>query len=252
MKKLFFLFPTAVLWSCNNPAKINQGLKIDAPTSQQTILQKTAAVSNDDKDTINISTDDSIVTKYSKGDLKRILKKDPDLNDDRSNPPDICWGESLKISSDYDCEACLDDYYVLYAYFLREKNGEAKYRQQRKTLIELYRNINYLFGRLNGGGTYYGHQYARILGYAEYSISVYVYQNEYGAVKSYNITKQKELYLKSLIQYIDDEVNNNLELSAQEKARKIAELVRKANDIGRLITSHFYLEMAQEFHYSNY
>jgi len=252
MTRPFFLLTAASLCSFINTTEIDKSPKKHILPSQHTVPQKATAISIYDKDTINISTDDSIVTKYSRADLKRIVEKNPELNDDRSLPPDICWGESLKISSDYDCEACGDDYYVLYAYFLREKNGEATYRQQRKTLIELYRDINCLFGRLNGGGTYYGHQYARILGYAEYSISVYIYQNEYAAVKSYHIAKQKELYLKSLLQFIDDEVNNNPELSPVEKAKRMEELVKKTNDIGRLITTRFYLEMAQEFQYSHY
>ncbi|MBL0153394.1 MAG: hypothetical protein IPP93_07885 [Chitinophagaceae bacterium] len=54
------------------------------------------------------------------------------------------------------------------------------------------------------GGTYFTHQWGRILGYAEYS--VYLLPKKASDIrKSYDITKQKELYIKSLRQLIDDE-----------------------------------------------
>ena len=111
-------------------------------------------------------------------------------------------------------------------------------------------STSFLTGSLNGGGTYYGHQYTRILGYAEWSI--YVYKENGNYIKSYDITKQKGLYIRSLKQYLDDEVNNDPELSPDEKTKKLKDLLGRVNVIGQSITTHFYLVMAQEFQYSNY
>ncbi len=252
MRKSLVFLTIAILFACANPVKINKSTDADTPSSQNVAPKKAAIISGDDKDTINISTDDSDVFKYSRGELKRILKKDPELDADVPYPPDISWGESLKVSTDYDCEACRDDYYSLYAYFLRAKNGETKYREQRKKLIALYREINGLFGRLNGGGTYYGHQYARILGYAEYSICIFKDDDVYHFIRPYNVIKQKDIYLKSLERFIRDEVNNNPELSPVEKEKKKGELLGKVKTIGGLIATHFYLEMALKFQYSHY
>ena len=112
-----------------------------------------------------------------------------------------------------------------------------------------------MFSLLSGGGTYYGHQYTRILGYAEYSLHVYSVfggkEDDYYN-KPYNMVKQKRLYIKSLKQFIGDEVNNNPEYSLKEKCQKTKEALKNVKDIDRLITTYFYLRMAQEFQYSYY
>ena len=78
----------------------------------------------------------------------------------------------------------------MYAYFLKQKNGVEKYAHQRKNLIELYSRINSIFEHIQYSGTHFGHQQMRILGYAEYSISLLPKdKNEFE--KNYDITKQK-------------------------------------------------------------
>jgi hypothetical protein len=250
MKKISFLIVAAALLSFTVRDKTSTSSEEGTKTNEVAFLQKEHTFRGGDNDTISISTDDSTAIKVTKGELKRILKKDPELNSDLPFPPDICWGKSLKNDIEFDCEACRDQYYALYAYFLREKNGEAKYRAQRKTLITLYRDINDVFGMLNGGGTYYGHQYIRILGYAEFSVYAGKDNDYYN--RPHNLAGQKSLYIKSLKQYIYDEVNNNTEYSPKEKVEKQKETLKSVKDIDRLITTYFYLNMAQEFQYSHY
>ncbi len=75
-------------------------------------------IKSDNKDTVNISTDDSTLIKYTKDDLRRILKTNPELNDNISyGALTSVGGESLKNNNEYDCEVCRDEYYALYAYF---------------------------------------------------------------------------------------------------------------------------------------
>ncbi|TWR31415.1 hypothetical protein FPZ43_02755 [Mucilaginibacter pallidiroseus] len=69
----------------------------------------------------------------------------------------------------FDCELCQDDYYLLYAFFLRLKYGCGEYNNERQHLIAIYRDINSIMQQLAQGGTFFGHQYARAVGYAEYS-----------------------------------------------------------------------------------
>ena len=142
---------------------------------------------------------------------------------------------------------------MLYAYFLKKKNRVRKYRERRNNTIKILRLINNLNGVLNNGGTYFGHQYKRIEGYAEYSISLYAdeYLRNY-LVKDYSISSQKELFVKSLKQGIIDEVTSDKGISPSEKSEKEDELFRVINNLNNLVTDYFYLQQARKFEYSYY
>lgn len=118
---------------------------------------------------------------------------------------------------------------------MKQKNGVEEYVEIRENLINLYLDINSLFQKIEHGGTYFGHQSYRILAYAEYNIYLY----KYGIEKLYDISKQKELYIKSLRQLIKDE----------EYDENVDEIV---NIIDKRITNIFYLRCAQEFQYKYY
>lgn len=105
-------------------------------------------------------------------------------------------------------------------------------------------------GTLANGGTYFGHQYTRILGYAEYAI----YQNsgtDY-LIKTYSISRQKTLYINSLKQLINDELSTNFDISEKDKPALKRSLLKTVTEMDGLITNYFYLNMAKEFQYSNY
>lgn len=70
--------------------------------------------------------------------------------------------------------------------------------------------------------------------------------------KTYDITKQKELYIKSLRQLIDDESKIDNETLGKEKAERNKELNKIVDDLNKLITDNFYLRRTQEFHYRHY
>lgn len=153
----------------------------------------------------------------------------------------------------FSCEVCQDQFFETYAYVLRSKNGIKKYSAGRKRLIEMFRLINEIYDNLTGGGTYYGHQHSRILGYVEYAIYKYAnYKDYYG--KTYDVTEQKKLYINLLKQIITDEinVNNNSGLTKDDKYRLKNDLFTKADNLNKLITDYFSLKGVQEFQYSNY
>ncbi len=140
----------------------------------------------------------------------------------------------------------------MYAYFLKQKNGIAKYSVRRKKLLEIYDTLNSLFGNLNYGGTYFGHQYSRIEGYAEFSVYWFRHYEDYFD-KTYNITKQKQFYIAGLKQLIIDEVgiDNNL-ISENEKSKRRKELFKLVENLNKEITDNFYLRMAQSFQSNHY
>ncbi|HSZ86962.1 MAG TPA: hypothetical protein VK787_13095 [Puia sp.] len=112
-----------------------------------------------------------------------------------------------------------DEYYILYAYFLKKKNNKNNFEVRRNTLIKIYNDINEIFGMLSYGGTYFGHQGRRIIGYAEYSIYLYS-QNEEDYKKKYDISKQKKFYINSLKQFIVNEESADVETVNQRGKRK--------------------------------
>ena len=70
--------------------------------------------------------------------------------------------------------------------------------------------------------------------------------------KTYNITKQKELYIKSLRQLIEDENKIDFNTLGQEKIERTKKLNKIVDELDKLITDNFYLRRAQEFQYGHY
>lgn len=186
---------------------------------------------------------------YSQAELKQIAEDHPEFSDDIPPSPDEAY--ACNRDAMFGSEAGQDRYYTLYAHFLKQKNGEARYSRQRTQLIDLYRNINALFGNIQYGGTYFGHQHARILGYVEYSVYLYSRSRE-NIEKTYDIAKQKELYIKSLRQLIEDENKIDVETHGTEKTERIKEQNKIVDNLDNLITENFYLRRAQEFQYRHY
>ena len=154
-------------------------------------------------------------------------------------------------TKDFSSEIGHDDYFVLYTHLLKQKNGIKKNALMREKLVKLYENINSLFQGIRHGGTGFMHQYSRIPGYAEYSIYLYL-DNTADDETVYDITKQKQLYIKSLRQLLADESENDEQITASDKIKRDKELARKINDIDKLITDAFYLRCTQEYHYTHY
>jgi hypothetical protein len=220
-------------------------LKSDAAsTTQKTENSKYYATT----DTLIITMGNFGTVKYGKDEFNSIVDNHLELFTDYWEDPDKKY---YCNSKEFGSEIGQDDYYVLYAYLLRQKNGVDKYAEQRKKLIDIYSNINSLFQKFQYGGTYFGHQYSRILGYAEYSVYLHSEHNR-NFEKTYDITKQKEFYIKSLRQLIDDESEIDGETLEKDKAERNKELNEIVDNLNKLITDTFYLRRTQEFHYGHY
>ncbi|MGE8292361.1 MAG: hypothetical protein ACN6ON_11800, partial [Sphingobacterium sp.] len=128
--------------------------------------------------------------------------------------------------------------------------GQQKYAAQRKRIFHLFSKVNELFTFIEQGGTYFGHQQKRLLAEVEYAI--YLMPKDKSELrKTYDINKQKQLYIQGLRQLVADEVANNEGIEPQRKSSQIKLLNKIVDDINLLITDNFLLRRAQNFQ-SNY
>ncbi len=263
MKKIICLLAIATgLFSCSNPPK-----QVDkAPAVEETtVVNKTTAIDsipkpekNDNskyytkQDTVSITLETGETVKYAKAAFNHIVANHPEFFEEYPDNPDQTYHNGDDgIMADFGSEVGADDYYILYAYFLKQKNGVKKFASQRKKIIDIYVCINAIFHQIQHRGTFFVHQESRIVGYAEYAIYL-LPKDKNDITKTYNITKQKQLYIQSLRQLIDDETKNDNEISEQEKLEQTKELNKMTDDLDKLITDNFYLRAAQRFHYEYY
>jgi len=209
--------------------------------------------------------EDSLI--ISKNEMNKIEALFPVFKADfPSNPNESYAGNSWKkyINQDgkedsftFGSEAGQDYFCLVYTYYLKQKNGNEKFKKERETLIELYRAVNGLYQGLNYGGTYFGHQHKRLNADAEYSIYQLVIGKEYYE-KKYDFKKQKKLYIQSLIQYVADEESQNSYNEEDriegngKNTRRAKELQKRIDILQKLITNYFYLNQVQNFEITYY
>ncbi|SHL91485.1 hypothetical protein [Chryseobacterium polytrichastri] len=252
MKNIFLILITITLLNCNNndSFKNSQGKTVTEirNTNPYKRQQPDNSKYHTKLNTVLLLPESDFALKLGKKEFNKIVDSHPEFFQDIPENPDKQY---YRFGNDFESEAGKDSYFILYAYFLKQKNGSEKYAEQRKKLINIYSNINSLFQYFEDGGTYFGHQYSRILGYAEYSIYLYP-KNKDEFYKTYDISKQKELYIKSLRQLVEDENKIDFESTEQQKIELTAKMEEIVNNIDQLITDNFYLRRAQEFQYGNY
>ncbi|KAA2240721.1 hypothetical protein F0L74_31765 [Chitinophaga agrisoli] len=224
--------------------------------SQQQADDKTPAP--DSSITIPFTDSDSIT--FSKENMQEVIAFYPELYEEMPDPPDITWARSLHGAETPESGASIlfaslagqDDYYILYGWFLQKHNTGQELKGKRDTLIGIFRNINFVFDYLNNGGTYFGHQFKRIVGYAEYGVYEYRTRNVWFK-EPYDVGPQKQCYLAALRQRIADDINAGRDDYSperlEERRQQISVFVAALDS---LITDHFYLRQAQAFQYSHY
>lgn len=188
---------------------------------------------------------DSFIFEYTKQEFQLIVDSFPQLSGINGivEHPDSAYLKYPFFVDGYTfgSEAGQDEFYLLYAHFLRKKNGD-KYDKKRDNLINIYRNINDIFGELNGGGTHFGHQYIRIVGYAEYDIYNISLEGENHNVK--NFQKEKQDFLKRIENDIDKTVE---ELHNFDIGLNKADLLQYVKELNNMLTNEFYLSKAIDF-----
>lgn len=263
MKTLLYISIFGIL-GCNNQThnsdkshpiekviKIDAAKKIHTDITSETITKTEKSKYYTNNDTLAIKTETGYTIKYGKEEFNGIIDNHPELTSTHTDNPDQAYHCS-EDNEGFISEAGQDRYFILYAYFLKNKNGDKKYSEIRKKLMDIFQNINLLFGNFEYGGTYFGHQGARILGYAEYSVYLYK-QNETRPIsKTYDIAKQKNIYINSLRQLISDEISIDVNTTGQDKIERVKRLNKIVDDIDKAITDNFYLRRTQDFHYGHY
>lgn len=235
-------------FGCNNEARPSVNIK--SKDSSANIFSK---ADNSKyyltKDSLQIADDGDTIT-YTKEEFNQLIDEHPEFFSDIPQHPDLLY-YSVADSRQFGSELGKDEYFALYGYFLRQKNDDVKYTDVRNRIKGIYTNINLLFNYFQHGGPYFYHQAARISGYAEFTVYQYS-KNQEGFGKTYDISRQKELYLQSLRQLIADESNIDFETVRAEKPNRLKSANKIVDKLDSLITSNFYLRKAQAFHYDHY
>jgi hypothetical protein len=263
MKRLVIILPVLVIFSCRGPVKDKPEKEHAASAILPVDENKSDSSIPADEEKVLIIAEPGDTLEYSKQEFDALRKAMPGLNKHFVSHPDALYdkneffkytdekGKAAAIS--FACESCKDAFYEIYAHFLKQKNGVEKYASRREKLIEILRNINEICRALKGGGTYFGHQYRRIHGYAEYAIYKYSKTNN-NDVNSNFKEEQKKLYFKSLKEKINGyfQGHDSGELTKDEKSRLKDDLAGIINNLNKLVTDNFYLENLQEFQRSYY
>lgn len=267
LKTLLIGIVALCLLSCKNEVKVPRLEKV-TDTVTAVIKQSRSHSPIDstlftDKDSIVMVAEDRDTMVFTKEEFNDVVSAYPELYSEWPQHPDITYSKRWVLKKGEDTtgwrsrvslgsEAGQDTYYMLYAWFLKKKTGEQKFAARRSKLIKIYTHINSLFGHIQYGGTYFGHQYKRIVGIAEYAIYLYSRAEDH-FVRDYSIEKQKAIYLASLRQLIADEVSiDQNQFTPKDKKQRKKELLQIVDDLQPLITDRFYLKCAQEFQYSHY
>jgi hypothetical protein len=215
------------------------------------------------KDSVYIVTESDETMKYTRDEFNSIIDSFPELYSDNVVYPDSAYlnrrlgfnlidslGEDHMIS--FSAEAGTDGYYMLYAWFLKNKNGIQQHAARRKKLLEIYRALNNLFGSLYYGGTYYGHMYSRIEGYAEYDIYRYIH-NKAIFVNPPNFRQQKAQFMRALKENIGTEIYRDANLITDtDKRERLLELQKDVSILNKEITDYYFLETARAFRKDSY
>ncbi len=260
--KIPFCIVSLIIMGCNSQSKTEASNHTDTSViKNQSLVDKYQLYAK--ADSIIISSNHFDTLKYSKEEFNQIIDNFPSLYLSIPVSPDISYAQSgyFKdvIESDsnkkylsFGSELGRDTYYILYSYFLRQQHKDSHLDTVRETLINIYQTLNEVFGYLYHGGTYFGHQYNRINGYAEYGVYEYKsFSDIHNRLE--DISKLKQLYLASLKEIIHNEIEvDNENPTEKGKFERKYELLKYVTILDTLITNNFYLKKAQQFQYSYY
>lgn len=241
-KTIYIVLFALVVLGCKRPAeneKLNTiGVLPLNPDSSQKFHYTTL-------DTILISSHPERTLKYTEEDFNNLVDAHEEFFREDPLYPDVAY-DSRNESADFESEAGQDQYYLLYAHFLKERTGTDKFVDERSNLNEIYSIINSIFQQLQNGGTFFGHLDLRIPAYTEYA----VYQlsiEEDEVISLVDFTQQKELYIQSLRLLIADRMTASPNTYGSNNMARKLELERKIDNLGELITDAFYLHRARDF-----
>jgi hypothetical protein len=217
----------------------------------------TIAISKNNKPLEKLSKSDSVYIKTARGELYKferttfndIVKKHPEFSEQPPKNPTLLYQKNNDFEN-FGSEVGQDLYFILYAHFQKKQHGKGI--ADRKKLIEIYTKINSIFQQLQHGGTYFGHQYSRILGTIEYELHR-VSANKKDTNRTVKFDKQKKQYIASLRQLINTKIKADTEISKTHDKLLIKNRLNTVVDtLDNLISNAFYLRSTQKFQYEYY
>lgn len=204
------------------------------------------------RDSIAITTaDNKVYQNISKYEYDLITAKAPELwqfNRVIISPDSLYISLSRinKINDLFRGESGKDDYFVWYAWFLKNEIGVNIYQQQRDTLLQIYTILQSAISKIAGGGTYFGHNYKRASAYIEYGIySHHHYQDSIMDVNNLVDRCDKEDTLDGVWQMLSL-YNKGNEVPLQEQAERLHYIHEYIEQLDFLLTNDFYIKWLQE------
>lgn len=228
MRIISVLFACYCLFGCQN-SKVN--------TKQQV---------NHLKDSISIHSHSIRDTfKFSKAELKSIVDDHLEINLYPPLHPDIAYQNNYK---GFNSETGQDVYHTIYAYYLEKNNHNAE--QFRTKLIEAFHKVNSIHGVYKRGGSFFGHQKARIAAYAEFV--VYSFRHRKPTLEYFK--KNKSKYIDSLKVNFEKGIVKMVNTPEKGKTLLLKDINLEISQLEKLIDNDIMLEAVRDFEqkYYNY
>jgi hypothetical protein len=196
------------------------------------------------KDSISIHSHSIRDTfKFSKAEFKSILENHPEINLHPPLHPEIAYQNNDK---GFNSETGQDVYFTIYAYNLEKHNHNRE--QFRTKLIEAFHKVNSIHGLYKRGGSFFGHQKARITAYAEFD--VYSYKNKKPTTEDFNINKEK--FIERLKINFEKRIVKMVNSTENTKALLLQEINIEISELEKLIDNDIILKAVRDFEQRHY
>ena len=157
--------------------------------------------------------------------------------------PEIAYQNNDK---GFNSETGQDVYFTIYAYNLEKHNHNRE--QFRTKLIEAFHKVNSIHGLYKRGGSFFGHQKARITAYAEFD--VYSYKNRKPTTEDFNINKEK--FIERLKINFEKGIVKMVNSTENTKALLLQEINIEISELEKLIDNDIILKAVRDFEQRHY
>ena len=181
--------------------------------------------------------------KFSKAEFKSILENHPEINLHPPLHPEIAYQNNDK---GFDSETGQDVYFTIYAHYLEKNNRDAE--QFRTKLIEVFHKMNSIHGVYKRGGSFFGHQKARIAAYAEFD--VYSYRKRKPTLE--DLKKNKTKYIESLKVCFEKGIVKMVNTPEKSKTLLLKEINLEISQLEKLIDNDIILKAVRDFEQRHY
>ena len=184
--------------------------------------------------------------KFSKLEFKSIVENHAEINLYPPLNPDVAYQKNNK---GFNSETSQDVYFTIYAHNLEKHNHNTVF--MRTKLIEAFHKVNHIHGLYKRGGSFFGHQKARIAAYAEFS--VFNYRNKKPTYEDFK--KNKTKYIDSLKINFEKGIKKLVKTPEKTKTMLLKEINLEISRLEKLIEDDIILEAVRNFeqrHYNYY